>query len=99
VNLRDHTAKVPVGLPLLALPLLLSACAPWRVESFEETIQQGDQGEIVQAFGYPQRMRRLDNGDTVWEYDFLGRGSHCARYLVVFDQENRLRSWERKRCR
>ncbi len=83
----------------LILPVLLSACAAWRVEPFEETIQHAKQDEIIAAFGYPERIRRLDNGDTVWEYDFIGKGSRCARYLVVFDQEKNMRSWERRDCR
>ncbi len=84
---------------LAVFPILLSACTSWRVEYFEDTIQHAIQDEIIQAFGYPQRMRRLENGDTAWEYDFIGRGSHCARYLVIFDEEKRLRSWERRGCR
>jgi len=99
VNRQRHPVKVPARLLLLALGFLLSACSPWRVEQFEETIQHGTQDEIIQAFGYPQRLRRLDNGDRVWEYDFVGKGARCAQYVVVFDQEGNVRSWKRLDCR
>ncbi|MEW6246855.1 MAG: hypothetical protein AB1555_09115 [Nitrospirota bacterium] len=80
------------------LCLLLSACSPWRVEYLEDTLREASQDEIVHKFGYPQRLKRLDDGTTIWEYDFVGRGARCARYTLTFDTQRRLHRWDRLPC-
>jgi hypothetical protein len=83
----------------IAVVLAFAACAPWRVEYLESSLEQDSQAELIHKFGYPQRFKRLPNGDQLWEYDFLGRGDRCASYVLTFDTQDQLRQWERRDCR
>ena len=47
----------------------------------------------------PQRLKRLKNGDQIWEYDFQGEESKCVTYAVTFNAEDELQQWERRKCR
>ncbi|MGQ0810111.1 MAG: hypothetical protein ACT4OO_02660 [Nitrospiraceae bacterium] len=76
----------------------VSGCSPWRLAYFEDTVSQAPQGEIIHKFGYPQRLQRLENGDELWEYDYVGVGTRCAEYRLTFDGERKLRQWERMTC-
>lgn len=76
------------------------ACShPPRMEEFESGIGRFTQHELTRQFGYPQRLKRLPNGQEVWEYEFLSGGSRCIGYRVLFDEEGRSRQWEPNPCR
>ena len=86
---------------VLAAGIILTlqiSCAPYRVEYMEESLRRTTQPELAHKFGYPQRLKRLKNGDTMWEYDFQGRESQCVSYAITFDQEEQVRHWERRDC-
>jgi hypothetical protein len=92
-----------VQIPLVALTVegilvFLISCAPYRVAYLEESLRHATQSELIHKFGYPQRLRRVKNGDQVWEYDFQGKDSECASYAITFDAEDQLRHWERREC-
>ena len=38
----------------------------------------------------PQRLKRLKNGDQIWEFDFQGEESQCVTYAVTFNAEDEL---------
>jgi hypothetical protein len=76
----------------------VTSCAPYRVEYMEDALGQATQAELVHKFGYPQRLKRVKNGDQVWEYDFQGEEKKCATYVITFNAEDELRQWERRDC-
>jgi hypothetical protein len=76
----------------------LTTCSPYRVEYMENSLRETTQAELIHKFGYPQRLKRVKNGDTIWEYDFQGKGSECASYILTFNSEELLRHWERRDC-
>lgn len=82
----------------LGIVVLLTSCGPYRVDYMEDSLRRASQQEIIHKFGHPQRLKRTGNGDTVWEYDFQGKGSECASYILTFDPEDELRDWKRKDC-
>jgi hypothetical protein len=84
-------------IPVCLLPLLLSCSSP-RVESFEASIGQLAQADLVQQFGYPQRLKKLPTGTEVWDYEFLAGSSRCVGYRVFFDEDQRSKRWEPREC-
>lgn len=94
-----HCRQSLLILTWITVGFALPACTPWRVEYLESSLEQDSQADLIHKFGYPQRFKRLPNGDTVWEYDFLGRGDRCASYILTFDTQDHLRQWERRDCR
>lgn len=76
----------------------MNSCAPYRVNYVEESLRQATQADVIQKLGYPQRLKRVKNGDQVWEYDFQGKEKQCVTYLVTFTSEDELRQWERREC-
>jgi hypothetical protein len=97
-------ATVTHQVRIAALALILSAigalnsCGPYRVAYLEDSLRKATQEELIQKFGYPQRLKRVKNGDTVWEYDFQGRDTQCVSYAITFNAEEELRHWERRDC-
>jgi hypothetical protein len=85
-------------LAIACIAVGLSACAPYRVEYMEESLRQATQAELVHKFGYPQRLKRVKNGDQVWEYDFQSGERQCVTYVVTFNVDDELRQWERRDC-
>jgi len=83
---------------IAGIAAMLGSCAPYRVEYMEDALRQTTQQELIHKFGYPQRLKRVKNGDTVWEYDFQGKGSDCATYTLTFDPQDELRQWDRRDC-
>lgn len=77
----------------------VNSCAPYRVEYMEDALRQTTQAELVHKFGYPQRLKRVKNGDQVWEYDFQEGESKCVTYAVRFSAGDELQQWERRDCR
>ena len=80
------------------MAISLSFCAPYRVEYMEDALRQTTQAELIQKFGYPQRLKRVKSGDQVWEYDFQSKENECVTYVVTFNNEDELREWERHAC-
>ena len=91
--------SLPFWLVVLAMSAFaVSSCAPYRVEYMEDALRQTTQAELVHKFGYPQRLKRVKNGDQVWEYDFQGEERRCVTYVVTFNPDDELRQWERRDC-
>jgi len=80
------------------LAIAMHSCAPYRVEYMEDSLRQATQAELVHKFGYPQRLKRVKNGDQVWEYDFQKGEADCVTYAIIFNTEDELRQWERRDC-
>ena len=78
--------------------IVVASCTPYRVEYMEESLRHMNQAELVHKFGYPQRLKRVTNGDQVWQYEFQGKESECALYVITFDPHEELRSWDRRDC-
>jgi hypothetical protein len=93
-----HRPATYTSLAIAGVLFGLTHCAPYRVEYMEDALQQANQAELVQKFGYPQRLKRLKNGDQVWEYDFQGEERKCVTYAIMFNPEDTLRQWERRDC-
>lgn len=93
-----RSARFSFLLFTLGIVVLLTSCGPYRVDYMEDSLRRASQQEIIHKFGHPQRLKRTKNGDTVWEYDFQGKGSECASYILTFDPEDELRDWKRKDC-
>ena len=86
-------------LAIASLTIATHSCAPYRVEYMEDSLRQTTQAELVHKFGYPQRLKRVKNGDQVWEYDFQrGETAECVTYAITFNPEDELRQWERRDC-
>ena len=86
-------------LAIASVAIATHSCAPYRVEYMEESLRQTTQAELVHKFGYPQRLKRVTNGDQVWEYDFQrGESAECVTYAITFNPEDELRQWERRDC-
>jgi hypothetical protein len=87
--------------PVLWASLLLAtaACVSAHVDYLEGALRQPSQEELIQKFGYPQRVKRAFDGATVWEYEFVQLDDRCTRYILTFDAEDHLRQWERQDCR
>jgi hypothetical protein len=81
-----------------SITIAVASCGPYRVEYLEDSLPHTTQAELIHKFGYPQRLKRIKNGDTVWEYDFQGQGSQCASYAITFDPDDHLRDWTRRNC-
>jgi hypothetical protein len=81
------------------LPILPSCSHQPRVEEFEASIGHSGQDELIRRFGYPQRVKKLPNGNEVWDYEFLAGGSRCVGYRVFFDEDQRSTWWEPRPCR
>jgi hypothetical protein len=95
---RQFTRQLIWLLVMAAIAGGTNACIPYRVEYMEDALQQATQAELVHKFGYPQRLKRLKNGDQVWEYDFQGEERKCVTYAIMFNPEHTLRQWERRDC-
>ena len=93
MRINQTSALLAIG-----IAISVSSCAPYRVEYMEEALQQSTQAELVQKFGYPQRLKRVKSGDQVWEYDFQSKEKQCVTYVVTFNSEDELRQWERHAC-
>jgi hypothetical protein len=93
-----HHLPIVVACALAGLIIALGSCTPYRVEYMEESLQQATQAEVVQKFGYPQRLKRVKNGDQLWEYDFQGEERKCVTYVVTFNTDDTVRQWERRDC-
>jgi hypothetical protein len=85
-------------LAIAGISMAMDSCAPYRVEYMEDSLRQATQAELVHKFGYPQRFKRVKNGDQVWEYDFQGGETECVTYAITFNPEDELRQWERRDC-
>ena len=85
-------------LTVTSITMIIASCGPYRVEYLEDSLSHTTQAELIHKFGYPQRLKRIKNGDTVWEYDFQGQGSQCASYAITFDPDDHLRHWTRRNC-
>ncbi len=91
---------VPFIVSLVGLLALLQACSsPYRVEYLEDSLEQATQEELITKFGYPQRLKRTKQGGQVWEYDFQGKETECASYIIMFDQQEKIQQWNRLDCR
>ena len=107
IALHPHTTanphqliyRVTCLLVLAAIASGTAACTPYRVEYMEDALRQTTQAELVHKFGYPHRLKRVKNGDQIWEYDFQGGESKCVTYAVTFNAEDELQQWERRECR
>lgn len=96
MNHLDRTT--PTLLAITGIVIAMASCAPYRVEYMEDTLRQTTQAELVHKFGYPQRLKRVKNGDQVWEYDFQKGETECVTYSITFNPEDELRQWERRDC-
>jgi hypothetical protein len=84
---------------MVVIAIVVCSCSsPYRVEYLEDALRQTTQAELVQKFGYPQRLKRVRNGDQVWEYDFQGKARNCVTYVLTFNPDDELRQWERRDC-
>jgi hypothetical protein len=84
---------------LVGLMALFQACSsPYRVEYLEDSLAHVTQEELIHKFGYPQRLKRTNQGGQVWEYDFQGKGIECASYIITFDQHEQIQQWHRMDC-
>ena len=91
------TRAVALLIPVCLLPLLLSCNYP-RVEEFEASIGRISQDDMTRRFGYPQRLKKLQTGSEVWDYEFLAGNSRCVGYRVYFDENRRSQRWEPRDC-
>jgi hypothetical protein len=91
----------PVFVSLTICLLVLASCAhtPPRVNEFESAIGRATQDELARRFGYPQRLKKLEDGTEAWDYEFLAGRSRCVGYRVFFDEEQRSTNWESMPCR
>jgi len=92
-----RTWKWLLLVPWCLLPLLLSCSHP-RLEDFEDSIGQLAQDDMIRRFGYPQRLKKLQTGSEVWDYEFLAGNSRCVGYRVYFDGDRRSTRWEPRDC-
>ena len=92
-----RTWKWLLLVPCCLLPLLLSCSHP-RLEDFEDSIGQLAQDDMIRRFGYPQRLKKLQTGSEVWDYEFLAGNSRCVGYRVYFDGDRRSTRWEPRDC-
>src|SRR5262245_34934937 len=81
-----------------SLVALISCSKPYHVEYMEDSLRQTTQPELIHKFGYTQRLKVAQNGNTIWQYDFQGKGQDCANYVITFTAEEELRQWERRDC-
>jgi hypothetical protein len=91
------TRAVFLLFPICLLPLLLSCTNP-RVEEFEASIGQISQDDMTRRFGYPQRLKKIQTGSEVWDYEFMAGNSRCVGYRVYFDEKRRSQRWESRDC-
>ncbi|MCP9456252.1 MAG: hypothetical protein NNA18_09135 [Nitrospira sp.] len=86
---------------LLVVPIFFLSCDHQpRVETLEASVGTLTQPELIQQFGYPQRLKRLPPQNTeVWEYEFLAGDSRCVGYRIYFDEDQRSERWEKIACR
>lgn len=88
---------------LMLLVLFLGACTPWRVTYLEEAIGKANQDDVTKRLGPPHLERPLTDGSTVWTYQHRsavvdGTGGKCSQYVLVFDKNQTLQSWNRQSC-
>ena len=82
---------------------LIQGCSatPSRAISLEEAVNGASQDEVTEHLGPPNQTRKLENGDTRWQYQYQssrGGNTHCREYLLTFDGHGILRYWERLKC-
>jgi len=87
---------------VLAVVILLGlGCTPWRVTYLETVTNTATQDEIAQKMGPAHRTRLLEDGNTLWQYEYRGGdrdGLWCREYILTFDQQKVLRNWSRQKC-
>jgi hypothetical protein len=93
---------------VLATSMLMS-CTPWRKQYLESGIGVLTQDEVTKTLGPPHNTRQLEDGSTVWLYQYssssvsgnqygVSGSSSCAEYVLTFDKEKILRSFRRQGC-
>ncbi len=91
---------------LLAVVVLLGlGCTPWRGIYLSAATNAATQDEISQKLGPPHRTRPLEDGNTLWQYEYrggelsqYGGTTWCREYILTFDQQKVLRNWSRQKC-
>jgi len=74
---------------------------PWRGIYLSASTNAATQDEISQKLGPPHRTRPLEDGNTLWQYQYMGgyEGSgFCREYILTFGQQKVLRNWSRQDC-
>ena len=97
---------VLAGVLVFGISVFVPACrTPWRISYLQEQVNQATQDEIAQRLGPPHRRTTLENGDTLWQYEYRGASTvqgigstWCSEYLLTFSQQKILRSWVSQRC-
>ncbi len=94
---------------MLAVVVLLGlGCTPWRATYLRAATNAATQDEIAQKLGPPHRTLLLEDGNTLWQYEYRGAShtvyfgyggsTRCSEYILTFDQQKVLRNWSRQRC-
>ncbi len=87
--------------------LILSACSGGG-KYFHDAVDEATQEMVGKRYGSPHKVLASAHGGEVWTYfergsgtaSFSGqvRGEVCRAYLLTFDKETILRSWEQRTC-
>jgi outer membrane protein assembly factor BamE (lipoprotein component of BamABCDE complex) len=86
---------IPAG-GIILIMLILPSCASWPDTYLKTATNYSTQDEVAKSLGPPHLTRELSTGESVWSYGFTNTTGviGCTTYLLTFDREHILRSWQ-----
>lgn len=75
--------------------LLLAGCGSWGRSYLDTAVGHANQDHVQSELGQPDRVVRIDNGQTRWIYRHCIAIEGCHVWYLTFDRHRVLQSWER----
>lgn len=100
----------PASVGWIAVVMMGSvACAEFETGYFQSRVNEATEQIVVKRYGLPHKIEQREGHQTIWTYfdrgsatsGYVGtaRSSFCLAYVLTFDRQEILRSWQQQECR